>query len=423
MLAQLAVISGADRGRTISLSEGQTLVLGRGEAASARLNDPHVSRTHCQIEADGGVFRLTDSGSRGGTFINGKQIAQHELRSGEVIRVGETELRFQCDVSPGDATLPPAGLSKPKPAPKVSPLEDLVGRKIAHFVVQEKLAVGHTGMVFRAQDTEHNRAVAVKILWPETSTDESAVQRFIRAMKTMMPVRHENIVELYAAGKTGPYCWLAMEYVEGESLTQVIQRIGKSGMLEWQYAFWVTTHVARALEAAHRHEIIHRNITPANILVSTRNFIAKLGDLMLAKALSGTLARPVTLPGELVGDVLYMSPERTRGPSEVDTRSDMYSLGATVYALLTGHPPFEGGSLPEVVGKIRGAEPVNPQEYQPAIPNRFEWCVLRMLNKDPAQRHQTPAELVSELMQIAERERIVVWDARRSADSNTGLGP
>ena len=103
-----------------------------------------------------------------------------------------------------------------------------------------------------------------------------------------------------------------MEYVDGESLAQVIPRIGIAGMLEWRYAFRVAVHIARALEAAFEHEIIHRNITPANILVRSSDKVAKLGDLMLAKAMTGTLARQVTQPGELVGDVLYMSPERTR---------------------------------------------------------------------------------------------------------------
>jgi serine/threonine protein kinase len=308
MLAQLVVIAGPDQGRTISLAEGQTLTIGRGEAAAARLTDPHASRSHCRLEVDAGRFYLHDSGSSGGTFVNAQRITKHELKPGGVIRIGGTELRFQLEGTPAATPLATPGLSKPKPAPAVTPLEDLVGKKIAHFEIQKQLAIGSSGFVFRAQDGEHNRAVALKVLWPETSKDEEAVQRFVRAMKTMLPIRHANIVELYAAGKSGPYCWLAMEYVEGESLAQVIPRIGIAGMLEWQYAFRVAVHIGRALEAAFEHEIIHRNVTPANILVRSSDKVAKLGDLMLAKAMSGTLARQVTKPGELVGDLLYMSP-------------------------------------------------------------------------------------------------------------------
>lgn len=409
MHAQLHVIAGPDQGRTVSLAEGQTLTIGRGEAAAARLGDPHVSRTHCQIEVDAGHFRLSDCGSRGGTFVNGQQIAKHELRPGDVIRIGGSELRFQLEGTPDASTLVEgAGLSKPKPAPKITPLVEMVGRNIAHFQIQARLATGNTGMVFRAMDAEHDRTVALKVLWPETSQDDEAVQRFVRAMKTMLPIRHENIVQLYMAGKTGPYCWLAMEFVDGESMDQVIQRIGTVGMLDWQYAFRVALHVARALEAADKHEIIHRNITPTNILMRTSDKVVKLGDLMLAKAMSGTLARQITRPGELVGDLLYMSPERTRSEAEVDLRSDIYGLGATVYALLTGRPPFEGNSLPEVISKIRQAEPEKPKKYQLSVPDLFEGVVLQMLAKRPEDRHPKPAALLKDLERVARYQGITV---------------
>ncbi len=284
----------------------------------------------------------------------------------------------------------------------------MVGKTFSHYRILEKLGAGGMGVVYKAEDTRLNRPVALKVLWPETSKDEEAVQRFGRAMKTILPIRHANIVELYAAGKSGPYCWLAMEYVEGESLAHVIPRIGIAGMLEWQYAFRVAVHIARALEAAFEHEIIHRNITPANILVRSSDKVAKLADLMLAKAMSGTLARQVTKPGELVGDLLYMSPERTRSESEVDGRSDIYSLGATVYALLTGRPPFEGKSLPEVITQIRQAEPVPPKKYQLSTPDLFEGAVLRMLAKRPEDRHQTPRELLKDMDRVGRYQGISV---------------
>jgi serine/threonine-protein kinase len=224
----------------------------------------------------------------------------------------------------------------------------------------------------------------------------------------MMPIHHPNIVELYAAGKTGPYCWLAMEYVEGENLTKVIERIGTVGMLDWRYAFRVAVHVGRALEAAFAHEVIHRNITPTNILMRTKDQVVKLSDLMLAKALCGSLARQITQPGELIGDIFYMSPERTRSDAEVDCRSDIYSLGATVYALLTAHPPFEGHSVPEVITNIRQAEPEKPKKYQLSIPDLLEGIVLRMLAKRPADRHQTPGDLLKDLDRVAKYQGVEV---------------
>src|SRR5262249_46035079 len=155
---------------------------------------------------------------------------------------------------------------------------------------------------------------------------------------------------LFGAGKTGTYLWTAMEYVEGDSLSQVIQRIGTHGMLDWRYALRVAVHVSPALVFAHYHQIIHRDIAPPNILAQGAEQATKLGDLMRANAVEGKLATQITRPGELLGDVRYMSPERTAGgASAVDGRADVYSLGATVYALLTGRPPCEGRSMVETI--------------------------------------------------------------------------
>jgi serine/threonine-protein kinase len=201
---------------------------------------------------------------------------------------------------------------------------------------------------------------------------------------------------------------MAMEYVEGESLTQVIHRIGIAGMLDWRNALRVAVHIARALDYAAQHQIIHRNIAPPNILIRSADKTAKLGDLMLAKALEGTLAQPITRPGELVGDIQYMSPERTRGTSDVDGRSDIYGLGATVYALLTGRPPLAGDTLAETIAKIRQAEPEKPKKYQLAIPDLFEGTVLRTLAKRPEDRYQTAADLLVDLERVAKFQGLAV---------------
>jgi len=198
-----------------------------------------------------------------------------------------------------------------------------------------------------------------------------------------------------------------MELVEGETLTQVIKRIGIAGMLDWKYSFRVAVHVGRALDYANGLGIIHRAIAPNNILVRTADKVTKLGDLMLAKALEGTLAQQVTKPGELVGDVQYMSPERTEGkPEAVDRRSDLFCLGATLYALLTGKPPFAGTSLVDTILKIRQADPAKPSKFQMGIPSAFEGVVLKLLSKNPDERYQTAKELVAELERIGKLQGV-----------------
>jgi serine/threonine-protein kinase len=237
---------------------------------------------------------------------------------------------------------------------------------------------------------------------------EAAAAGDRHAAADLLPLRHPNLVALQAAGKTGAYCWVAMDYVDGESLTQVIQRIGVAGMLDWRHGYRVAVHVGRALEYAHGESIIHRNVTPQNILLRTADKVALLGYLMLAKALEGTLAQQITRPGELVGDVGYMSPERTRGTADVDGRSDLYGLGATVYALVAGRPPFTGGSLPEVITRIRNAEPERPQKYQMSIPAMFQGTILKLLAKPPEDRFQTATELLADLDRVGKFAGVTV---------------
>jgi serine/threonine-protein kinase len=220
-------------------------------------------------------------------------------------------------------------------------------------------------------------------------------------MQTMLPIRDENIVALYAAGKNGVYCWAAMEFVDGESLARVIQRIGVAGMLDWRDALRVAMHIGRALETAYKHKIIHRNVTPENILQRKSDKAVKLGDLILAKALEGTQARQITQDGKLVGDLPYLAPERTYDRTSVDHRADQYALGATVYALLTGRPPFKARTPLELIDKIRTEDPEGPRKYQLSTPDLFQDIVLRMLAKSPEDRFQKPAELLKELQTVA----------------------
>ena len=228
------------------------------------------------------------------------------------------------------------------------------------------------------------------MLHSDFTSDDEDVQRFIRAMTTVVGLHHPNLIALYGAGKQGATCWFAMEYVDGEPLTKLIEKFGTLKMLDWQFALTVGVHIAQALEAAHEKHIIHRNVSPESILIRTKDKAAKLGDMMLAKAMEGIKAKQITKPGELVGNIAYMAPERTRSDVEVDTRADIYGLGATLYALLTGKPPFEGKNLVETIAQIRQADPVPPKKFQLSIPDKFQDAVMLMLAKRPELRTRPP---------------------------------
>jgi serine/threonine protein kinase len=170
-------------------------------------------------------------------------------------------------------------------------------------------------------------------------------------------------------------------------------------MLDWEQAFRMTVHIARALEVAHQHEIVHRNVTPENILLGRAQPIAKLGDLMLARAIEETVSNQITRDGELLGEVAYMSPERTRG-EPIDHRSDLYGLGATLYAVLAGQPPFQSASIPSLVSMIQQDEPLPPKTFQLSINEAFQNVVMKLLEKNPADRFESPSQLLKELERI-----------------------
>jgi hypothetical protein len=484
MTQHLVIRSGPDRGRTIHLSAQGVWNVGRAEDAQVRLNDAHVSRTHCRIETSPGRILLRDCGSSYGTFVNGTRVTQCALRAGDIIRVGDTELSVEAasvplnlpTLAPSAALAPPSAaplavvvtpsllgrldleiplaaiplsdadlVSAPQPASNAVPVEDgssslddagfevveeaepeavapspmpipartpapapdlppgelakLCGQMLGNYRLGARQGVGQSGDVFRAQDVRSGQDVAVKVFRPDFMRDADAVQRFFRGVQTMLPLRHPHLVRLLESGTTGPYCWLAMDYVDGESLVQVIGRIGVAGMLDWRYAYRVGVHIARALCFVHQHQIIHRNLTPRNVLVRHHDKCALLGDLVLAKTVQEDLT-PLTRPGELVGDVHYMSPERIHGDRSVDARSDIYSLGALLYALLTGRPPLASTSLADTIAMILQSTPESPRKRQLAISEMFEGVVMKMLAKRPEERFQTAGELMQQLIRV-----------------------
>ena len=192
-----------------------------------------------------------------------------------------------------------------------------------------------------------------------------------------------------------------MGYIEGESLTQMLQRLGVAGRLDWKHVYRIGYQLARALAFAHSQNVIHRNLTPQNVMIRAIDKTVLLGDLFLAKAMEGGLAEHLTRPGEVLGDIRYMAPERLAGMSHVDHRSDMYGLGALLYTLLAGRPPFEGSSPPELIVKVQTQNPEEVKKFQPAIPDELNRIVQRLLVKHPDARYQESTELLKDLERLA----------------------
>jgi serine/threonine protein kinase len=426
----LSAVSGPDAGRVFAVHSKQVNRVGRGADCEILLRDPSVSRVHFEIRVEEGRALLRDVGSRWGTVVNGVKTESHELRAGDIIQFGETELQWLLEARPEATTLAPhapwgppwteTGDLRHRPIPELPPIEAfppaaqagkpvaitpetlvpsaLVGRRFADYLVEQIHARSRSGVVFLAL-AGATVPVALKVLWPERMQSPEAMSRFLRAIKTMLPYRHPNLVTLLDAGVTDGLCWMATEFVAGESAKQVIRRVGVAGMLDWTTVLRVAVDIAGALELAASHNIVHRNITPTNILIRQSDGVAKLGDLLLAKALDELGPDRVTRAGEIVGDLLFLSPEQASG-ERVDHRSDLYSLGATLYAMLTGRPPCEGQTLAESVRNIQTQAPVPPKKYHLAIPDLFEAVVLRLLAKRPDDRFSDASGLLQELDRV-----------------------
>lgn len=393
---QLTIFAGPDAGRVCDIGDGQTVIVGRGDKSDFRLADPSVSRIHFELGNRDEEYVISDRGSSSGTFVDGKQITTGTINLDSVIQIGDTRIRL-IKKNKGDYTNSPVNQADVE---GVKPLKKLIGTQLGPYELLEIIGKGNNGLVFKARDAEKNRIAAVKVLTPQFTANDEQRQRFVRAMRTMLPIKDPRIVDLYNAGKNGPYCWAAMEYIDGENLSELIERTGIEGMLDWKKVWQIAVDVARALNKGYENKIIHRNVTPANILRRHSDKACLLGDFMLAKALEGTLAQQVTQPGQLLGDIPYMAPERTRANMEVDTRSDLYGLGATCYALLTGRPPVGGDSLVEMLSNVRDETPRAPKSYQLAINDLFEGIVMQLLEKNPDNRLQTPSDLIKELVRI-----------------------
>ena len=298
MAKKLIVLAGPDEGRVFELGT-EVVLLGRSRATETHLTDPHVSRVHCQINPEGNQYVVVDFDSASGTFVNGKDVDRHVLQSGDLIRIGGTHLQYIVDA--GET---PAG--KPTAKAPTDWARALVGQTLASYRITAPLARGKSGYIFHAQHVTNETAVALKVLHADFGQDEKKVQHFIEAMKTVMPLSHPHLLKIFGAGKTGDHCWVATEYVPGDSLAAVIGRIDKAGKLDWKSVLRVGVYLARALEFAHGKNLIHQNVTPQNILVGKQPQNTKLTDLMLALATEEDPTRAISAAGTPSESLPYM---------------------------------------------------------------------------------------------------------------------
>jgi serine/threonine-protein kinase len=265
------------------------------------------------------------------------------------------------------------------------------------YRIQRKLGAGGMADVYLAEDQELGRRVAIKILNARHGNDDQFIERFRREAKNAAALNHPNIVSIYDRGEAEDTYYIAMEFLDGRTLKELI--VGR-GAAPINVAIEYARQILSALRFAHRHGIVHRDIKPHNVLVDGEGRV-KVTDFGIARA--GT--SQMTETGSIVGTAQYLSPEQARG-GEVDPRSDLYSLGIVLYELLTGKTPFDGETPVEIAMKHLSTAPKPPSKLRSDIPPELDMVVLRALAKNPDDRYQSADEMEADLERVARGARV-----------------
>ncbi len=291
-----------------------------------------------------------------------------------------------------------------------------------HYVIKEKIGEGAMGDVYLAIDDRLDREVAVKQLKLEADTEEGRqqyIQRFKQEAKTIARLNHPNIVGIFDIHSSQDEFYMVMEYVNGRNLQEIME--GAQQPLPVETVTRIAIQLCEALQQAHEHNIVHRDIKPANVLVSTRNEV-KLTDFGIAR-LNEKHDLRMTQAGTMLGSFLYASPEQLTNASNVDARADIYSVGATIYELLTGKPVYEADNVGSLIQQVFMSEPIAPHIANPAVSENFSAIILTCLAKQIGQRYQDMETLLTDLYKLTgDSQNKIRLDLGDQQDSTRSLG-
>lgn len=324
-------------------------------------------------------------------FGDDRDVVQEAFRA-----FGELPMATLCQADqPTDVALPAANsFGTSIPAPPQSPL-----RRVGNYEILGELARGGMGVVYRARQLGLGRIVALKMVIDRAPDDDENRRRFRREAESAGRLSHPGLVPIFEFGEHEGLLFYSMEHVEGKSLEQIVQK----GPLPWVEAARLMADVAEAVHYAHTNDVIHRDLKPSNVLIDGHGR-ARVTDFGLARQLSNDSLG--TAPGQVLGTPSYMPPEQAVGNlSAIGPHSDVYALGATLYHLLTGRPPFLTSNRFDTMQQVLQKPPVSPRVFDPQIPEELERIVCRCLEKTPLRRPASARELADALNQFVKKAR------------------
>ncbi len=294
-----------------------------------------------------------------------------------------------------------------QPAHRIEPMDRspaavaqvLLGQHLNHFLLEEMIGGGGMGAVFRAHDEQLDRTVAIKVI-PFVGDDPDLRRRFRNEAQSAAKLDHPRIARVFDAGSHGDWHYIVFEYIEG---TNIRDLVAKNGVLSIDDAVYYTSQLAEALQHAADRGIVHRDIKPSNVLIGSEGLI-KLVDMGLARSDNLDLSEDMTASGVTLGTFDYISPEQAHDPRDADLRSDIYSLGCTLYFMLTGDPPYPGGTMLQKLLSHGNAPPPDARRLRPEVSDNLVAVIQKMLAKKPSQRYQTATDLIADLREVAFRD-------------------
>ncbi|MEO9934143.1 MAG: protein kinase [Rhodopirellula bahusiensis] len=278
---------------------------------------------------------------------------------------------------------------------------DLGGQRLNHFLLLDQIGGGGMGAVFRARDEQLGRTVAVKVI-PFAADDPDLQRRFRNEAQSAAKLDHPLIARVFDVGNDGPWHYIVFEYIDGANVRDMV---ANDGPLSLDDALFFTTQVAEAIGHASRRGIVHRDIKPSNVIVTTEGEV-KLVDMGLARSDNFDTSEDMTASGVTLGTFDYISPEQARDPRLADIRSDLYSLGCTLFYMLTGSPPFPGGTMLQKLLSHGNAAIPDIREHREDVPPEMTAILNKMLAKLPEERYQRSETLIADLRELATRENL-----------------